>query len=450
MIPRTLQLKNFLSYGPEIQTIDFSDYPLICLSGKNGHGKSALLDAITWALWGQARKVSDVSKADEGLLRLGQTQMLVILDFEFNGQRYRVRREFAKTYGKPHAVLDFGIVNEAETFIPLTEKTIRGTQAKIESMLNLDADSFINSAFLRQGQSNEFSKKSSKDRKEILASILGINRYETLRKAALEKVKIAQGEQYTLSALQTSIEQELSQKELICTQLAQAAVNLARSNAQEAVHEQEKIAVKNERSEMQLKQQHLQMLSFKLEQHNKEAEQQLQALQTTRYEWRAIHKKALTLTNQDVLETTKKQLVNAITNHQQTLQKNLELKEALLDKKEKVRTIEKQIMDAHVSLMSTKKSMLDRLILEKEVAEKKIIELEQELNKQSQEKKQVVQDAKKLQLLLAGSEEFQRAHAVIEKQFEKRKEYYQKFIAQGNWLKTELASLEQKKRSRAR
>ena len=240
MIPRTLQLKNFLSYGPEIQTIDFSDYPLICLSGKNGHGKSALLDAITWALWGQARKVSDVSKADEGLLRLGQTQMLVILDFEFNGQRYRVRREFAKTYGKPHAVLDFGIVNEAETFIPLTEKTIRGTQAKIESMLNLDADSFINSAFLRQGQSNEFSKKSSKDRKEILASILGINRYETLRKAALEKVKIAQGEQYTLSALQTSIEQELSQKELICTQLAQAAVNLARSNAQEAVHEQEK------------------------------------------------------------------------------------------------------------------------------------------------------------------------------------------------------------------
>src|SRR5580658_2671547 len=99
MIPRTLQIKNFLSYGSELQTIDFSQYPLICLSGKNGHGKSALLDAITWALWGQARKVADVSKADDGLLRLGQTQMMVILDFEFNHQMYRVRREFAKTYG---------------------------------------------------------------------------------------------------------------------------------------------------------------------------------------------------------------------------------------------------------------------------------------------------------------------------------------------------------------
>ena len=46
MIPLKLQLKNFLSYGPEIQIIDFLPYYLICLLGKNGHGKSALLDAI--------------------------------------------------------------------------------------------------------------------------------------------------------------------------------------------------------------------------------------------------------------------------------------------------------------------------------------------------------------------------------------------------------------------
>ena len=50
MIPLKLQLKNFLSYGATVQTIDFSPYNLICLSGKNGHGKSALLDAITWAI----------------------------------------------------------------------------------------------------------------------------------------------------------------------------------------------------------------------------------------------------------------------------------------------------------------------------------------------------------------------------------------------------------------
>src|SRR5258706_15336072 len=94
MIPVRLSLKNFLSYGSEIQTIDFEPYHLICLSGKNGHGKSALLDAITWALWGAARKTTGPSKPDEGLLRLGQNHMMVALDFKSNGILYRVRREY--------------------------------------------------------------------------------------------------------------------------------------------------------------------------------------------------------------------------------------------------------------------------------------------------------------------------------------------------------------------
>jgi len=81
MIPIKLELKNFLSYGDKTVTVDFSDYSLICLSGKNGNGKSALLDAITWAIWGQGRKVSGQSKADAGLLRLGQSRMIVSLEF---------------------------------------------------------------------------------------------------------------------------------------------------------------------------------------------------------------------------------------------------------------------------------------------------------------------------------------------------------------------------------
>ena len=85
MIPHKIQLKNFLSYGAELQMIDFTPYRLIYLSGKNGHGKSALLDAMTWALWGQARKTTNAVKPDQGLLRLGQTHMIVIFDFELNG-----------------------------------------------------------------------------------------------------------------------------------------------------------------------------------------------------------------------------------------------------------------------------------------------------------------------------------------------------------------------------
>ena len=81
MVPHKITLKNFLSYGEELQTIDFKNYNLICFSGRNGHGKSALLDAMTWALWGQARKITGTIKADDGLLRLGGQRMMVVLNF---------------------------------------------------------------------------------------------------------------------------------------------------------------------------------------------------------------------------------------------------------------------------------------------------------------------------------------------------------------------------------
>src|SRR6202035_3891004 len=106
MIPLKLHLKNFLSYGSPTQTVDFTPYHLICLSGQNGHGKSALLDALTWAIWGQARKGLGSTKADEGLIRLGQTNMVVTLDFMCNKQTYRVRREFTYDRGKGVAQLD--------------------------------------------------------------------------------------------------------------------------------------------------------------------------------------------------------------------------------------------------------------------------------------------------------------------------------------------------------
>ena len=182
MIPRILELKNFLSYGDQLQQVDFKDYNLICLSGKNGNGKSALLDAMTWALWGQARKVSGASKADEVLLRLGQSRMMVSLEFSLGDRTYRVRREFAKLQNKPYAALDFEIFDEiAQRFVSLTDKTIRITQAKIETVIGLDFETFINTAFLRQGQSNEFSKKSAKERKQILCTILGLAQYDQLQ-----------------------------------------------------------------------------------------------------------------------------------------------------------------------------------------------------------------------------------------------------------------------------
>src|SRR5262249_23710013 len=124
MIPLRLHIKNFLSYGSPVQTINFEPYNLICLSGKNGHGKSALLDALTWALWGQARKAVHIHKADDSLLKLGQTHMMVVLDFVCNGELYRVRREYTLKGTKGNVHLDIGVKQRATGNLQqLTEKT---------------------------------------------------------------------------------------------------------------------------------------------------------------------------------------------------------------------------------------------------------------------------------------------------------------------------------------
>ncbi|MEP0545833.1 MAG: SMC family ATPase [Rhodothermales bacterium] len=194
MIPVSLKLQNFLSYGSPAEALDFEQFHVACLSGGNGQGKSALLDAITWAIWGEARKASDARKPDEDLLRIGTREMQVELVFDLEGERYRVVRSFYRTASgktsKPG--LEFQTWDaEAATFRPLTAGSISDTQAVIDTTLRLDYDTFINSAFLLQGRSDEFTKKKPGDRKEILARILGLDRYERLAAVARARLTTA-------------------------------------------------------------------------------------------------------------------------------------------------------------------------------------------------------------------------------------------------------------------
>jgi len=69
----------------------------------------------------------------------------------------------------------------------LNDKTLRATQEKIDAIIGLNYESFVNSAFLGQGQSKEFSKKTHKKRKDILGSILCLDTFEKLKKISSDK-----------------------------------------------------------------------------------------------------------------------------------------------------------------------------------------------------------------------------------------------------------------------
>ena len=89
MIPISLTLKNFMSYGDEPTTLPFAGLHVACLSGDNGNGKSALLDAMTYALWGKTRATGIGGITDDDLIRLGSDEMEVRFEFELSGQAYR-------------------------------------------------------------------------------------------------------------------------------------------------------------------------------------------------------------------------------------------------------------------------------------------------------------------------------------------------------------------------
>ncbi len=178
MIPLKLSLHNFLSYRENVPDLDFSGIRLACLCGANGHGKSALLDAITWALWGTAR-----GKTLDDLISYGADECRVELDFAARGQSYRVvrRRRRARSSDLQLMVLDAG---EAR---PITGNTSADTQSQINRTVGMDYSTFVNSAFLVQGRAGEFTNKTPGERKQVLGKILGLETYDRLQVSAKER-----------------------------------------------------------------------------------------------------------------------------------------------------------------------------------------------------------------------------------------------------------------------
>lgn len=446
MIPLKLQLKNFLSYGAEIQTIDFEPYNLICLSGKNGHGKSALLDAMTWALWGQARKIQGVAKADHTLLRLGQKHMMVSLDFIFDGQMYRVRREFALTHGKPYVALDLGLVDtQKDTIVSLTDKTIRATQEKIITLLGLDFDAFANSAFLRQGHANEFSKKGAQERKEILAAILGLNKFEAIRKKALDKVRTTTADKDHYQKLHERLNAELTKTAEIHLQLTELEKQLVLGAKQEEQLRAQQMLLEKQRQKINQRSQETEVLKFHYDQLQTNIIQESQAAQEFINQWRTTHKERLTLPDKAKLEEHKKELEQQINQQQKALYASVEIKHAYLQTKEQEQKIIGEVKEEHLVAAHKKTIELEQINAARTHTEQKYRELTKNINSYTQQlaalDKEIKNGQKDLDLNKLDLQKIQRQ----EEQFDKRRSVYHQFIAQGNILKTELIEIGRKK-----
>ncbi|CDK31012.1 AAA family ATPase [Candidatus Babela massiliensis] len=449
MIPLKLQIKNFVSYGPKTQTIDFGAYNLICLSGKNGHGKSALLDALTWSIWGQARKISGSSRSDEALLHLGQTSMMVVLDFLCMSVQYRIRREFTQLSGKKScSSLEFGIIdNQSGIFKPLTEKTIRDTQSKIEKIVGLDYDSFINSAFLRQGQSNEFSKKSPGDRKEVLANILGLNRFENIKKLALQRTRDSINIRDYSIQICTQLEKELASKIIIKDQLSQIINDIENLSQEEHILKDRLKDIKKAQESIITLKSKAQQIYFEKEQLATSIKVKTEDILKDFNKWRTVFRKSKNFQNIEQIDQIYNRLVLELKDLQIIIRERVNVKEQLFTKKEKFYQYVQNITQEFNTKLDNKKLELKHNQISLKNLEEKLEELEKTYSEDLCQLQKLNQE---LNLLISQNfsyDEIKNINDNIEKElyiFDRRKSYYSKFEAQIFWNQNQLKDLESK------
>ena len=192
MIPLKLKMRNFMCYQGEIPALDFTGIHTACISGDNGNGKSAIIDAMTWSLWGKSR----AKKSDDDLISLGKEDMEVEFDFSVSGQVYRIIRKHSRpkrANASGQSILEFQI-DQGYGFKALTGNSIGDTQQRIINVVHMDYETFINSALILQGRADEFTLRTPAKRAEVLSEILGFAYYDALAEDANNMARAAESQ----------------------------------------------------------------------------------------------------------------------------------------------------------------------------------------------------------------------------------------------------------------
>lgn len=259
MIPVKLAMTNFMCYGPIVTELDFAGIHVACLSGENGHGKSAIIDAMTWALWGKAR-----SSRDNELVHLGQEFMEVVFDFAVEGHVYRVIRQRQIEGASGRGILEFQILANDHA-IPLTGSIMRETQDKINSVIRMDYNTFINSALLLQGRADEFTRQAPGERKRILGEILDLSRFDALEEMAKVKVGEADARIQQIVAVISESEKEIENLPAYKKDLAIAEAGAADIADKLDEEKAALLVVQFDEAKLALKRQELESLSKNIE-----------------------------------------------------------------------------------------------------------------------------------------------------------------------------------------
>jgi exonuclease SbcC len=193
--PLNLKVKGFTSFRDE-QEIDFTDLDLFVLWGPTGSGKSSLLDAMTYALFGRVERVGDEISQ---LISHGQPRLAVSLEFAVGNGRYLVTRSKAPK-GNSTALLQRFNGEMWESFGDGAD-LVREVNKGIERLIGLDYEAFTRSVVLPQGKFAEFLAGDASKRRDILTELLGLELFNQMGRRAGEISREAKTHMDTKSEL---------------------------------------------------------------------------------------------------------------------------------------------------------------------------------------------------------------------------------------------------------
>ncbi len=211
MILKSLYLKNFLIH--EETKIDFSERGITVFIGENGAGKSSILEALTFALFGKSDKGNQTN-----LVKWGRNQATVSLEFQKGKDTFKIERIITVKGSRASST---GVIyqKKGEKYIPYYQKNITKEVPKLTGITN---KIFSSSILVKQGDIEGLLRLSPKERAKVLEEILDMTLYQLLSEKAGEKRRQLETKKETLEGglIDTEeVEEEISKKEVELKQL---------------------------------------------------------------------------------------------------------------------------------------------------------------------------------------------------------------------------------------
>ena len=183
MRPISLQIEGFTCFRQNV-LIDFSSLDLFAITGPTGAGKTSIIDAMTYALYGCTPRMG-VGQVSE-LISQGMNRMSVLFHFRSGSHEYRIAR--SAKWGK-QTTTELRLEQRAgDEWVSLADG-VNAARPLIEQIIGLDFNGFTKSVVLPQGQFDLFLKGKPEDRRKILSDLLDLDIYSRMMRRANEIAK---------------------------------------------------------------------------------------------------------------------------------------------------------------------------------------------------------------------------------------------------------------------